>query len=91
VANGSSGTSSSGPVAVPLLDSRQPGRRAHIIDPTRWPLAVPSPLCVLHRLPPDHMKLLVWLFGLIVLASAPGCAKTDWIDWTLVTVDVTGV
>jgi hypothetical protein len=27
----------------------------------------------------------------IALASSPGCARTDWIDRTLVTADVTGV
>ena len=36
------------------------------------------------------MKLLVGLLGVVTLVVASGCAKTDWIDRTLVTVDVTG-
>jgi len=47
--------------------------------------------CASSRRPPDHMKLIVGLLVVAVVAVASGCAKTDWIDRTLVTVDVTGV
>jgi len=36
------------------------------------------------------MKLIVGLLGVATLALASGCVKQDWIDRTLVTVDVTG-
>jgi hypothetical protein len=36
------------------------------------------------------MKIIAGLFISAALAIASGCAKTDWIDRTLVTVDVTG-
>jgi len=36
------------------------------------------------------MKLIVGLLVVAVVAVASGCAKQDWIDRTLVTVDVTG-
>ena len=35
--------------------------------------------------------MLAWLLIAALLALAPGCARTDWIERTLVTVDVTGV
>ena len=60
------------------------------MNPIRWPPSCRL-LCVLHRLLPDHMKFIVGLFGLVVMVSASGCAKTDRIDRTLVTVDVSGV
>ena len=31
-----------------------------------------------------------WLVIGVALALASGCAQSDWIDWTLVTVNVTG-
>jgi len=37
------------------------------------------------------MKIIARLLFLAALASAVGCARTDWIDRTLVTEDVTGV
>jgi hypothetical protein len=37
------------------------------------------------------MKLIAGLLIAMALAIASGCARTDWIDRTLVTVDVTGV
>jgi hypothetical protein len=36
------------------------------------------------------MKIIAGLLIAAGMAFAPGCAKTDWIDRTLVTVDVTG-
>jgi len=36
------------------------------------------------------MKFIVGLLVVAVVAVAPGCAQQDWIDRTLVTVDVTG-
>jgi hypothetical protein len=36
------------------------------------------------------MKIITGLLIAAALAFASGCAKTDWIDRTLVTVDVTG-
>jgi hypothetical protein len=48
-----------------------------------------SSVCVLHRFP-DRMKLIVGMIMVATLAVNSGCAKTDWIDRTLVTVDVTG-
>jgi hypothetical protein len=36
------------------------------------------------------MKPLAWLLAAAVLAVASGCAHSDWIEATLVTVDVTG-
>jgi hypothetical protein len=36
------------------------------------------------------MKIIAGLLIAAALAFASGCAKTDWIDRTLVTVDVTG-
>jgi len=36
------------------------------------------------------MKLNVGLLVVVTLVLASGCAKQDWIDRTLVTVDVTG-
>jgi hypothetical protein len=36
------------------------------------------------------MKLIVGLLAAVTLVFGSGCAKTDWIDRTLVTVDVTG-
>jgi hypothetical protein len=50
--------------------------------------SVASPF-VLHSLP-NRMKLIVGLLGVVSLVIASGCAKTDWIDRTLVAVDVTG-
>ncbi len=37
------------------------------------------------------MKFTAQLLSAASLLSATGCAKTDWIDRTLVTVDVTGL
>jgi hypothetical protein len=42
-----------------------------------------------HR-PGDDMKAIVGLLVVVAVAVGPGCAKQDWIDRTLVTVDVTG-
>ena len=36
------------------------------------------------------MKAIVGLLAVVALVFGSGCAKTDWIDRTLVTVDVTG-
>jgi hypothetical protein len=36
------------------------------------------------------MKIIAGFLMAVALAFASGCAKTDWIDRTLVTVDVTG-
>jgi len=52
------------------------------MDPTRWPLARSFPR------PHAAMKRLIGL--LIATTLETGCAKPDWIDRTLVTVDVTG-
>ena len=51
------------------------------MDPTRWPLARS----------PATMKALIGLLIATILVVGYGCAKEDWIDRTLVTVDVTGV
>jgi len=53
------------------------------MDPTRWPLARSSPA-------PAAMKALIGLLTVATLLIGSGCAKQDWIDRTLVTVDVTG-
>ena len=37
------------------------------------------------------MKIIVGMLLVAMLPVGSGCAKTDWIDRTLVTVDVTGV
>ncbi len=37
------------------------------------------------------MTIIVGVLIAAALVLAPGCARTDWIDRTLVTVDVTGV
>ena len=37
------------------------------------------------------MKSPMWALVTVVLTLMTGCARTDWIDRTLVTVDVTGV
>jgi hypothetical protein len=37
------------------------------------------------------MRAIKWLVLMTALLLGSGCAKTDWIDRTLVTVDVTGV
>jgi hypothetical protein len=67
------------------------------MDPTRWPHA-PNALALIRQKSHDlrknpglrRMKLIAGLLSAAVLAVASGCAKTDWIDRTLVTVDVTG-
>ena len=38
-----------------------------------------------------RVKLRAGLLGVVTLLFGSGCTKTDWIDRTLVTVDVTGV
>jgi hypothetical protein len=38
----------------------------------------------------DEMRTIKWLLLMTALVLGSGCAKTDWIDRTLVTVDVTG-
>ena len=43
------------------------------------------------RQPGDAMKTIAGLLLATLLAVSAGCARTDWIDRTLVTVDVTGV
>jgi hypothetical protein len=49
-----------------------------------------NPLPQLHR-PGDEMRTIVRvLVATALVFSGSGCAKTDWIDRTLVTVDVTG-
>src|SRR5262249_10322225 len=61
------------------------------MNPIRLPPSSRRALCLLHRRLPDHMKLLIaGLLGVVTLVIGFGCAKTDWIDRTLVTVDVTG-
>jgi len=40
--------------------------------------------------PPTAMKTLIGLLVATTLVISSGCAKTDWIERTLVTVDVTG-
>jgi hypothetical protein len=67
-----------------LADSRQPGRRAQIIDPTQWPLALFSSARA------TVTKALIGLLIATTFVVGSGCAKQDWIDRTLVTVDVTG-
>jgi hypothetical protein len=52
------------------------------MDPTRWALA--------RSAAPASMKALIGLLTAAMLLIGSGCAKTDWIDRTLVTVDVTG-
>ena len=42
------------------------------------------------RRPGDDMKAIVGLLVVAALVFGSGCAKQDWIDRTLVTVDVTG-
>ena len=67
------------------------------MDPTRWPHA-PNALALARQGSDDlhevqgriRMKLIAGLLIAAALAFASGCAKTDWIDRTLVTVDVTG-
>jgi hypothetical protein len=67
------------------------------MDPTRWRHALNPRALVrqesddLHENPGRmRMKIIAGLLVAAALAFASGCAKTDWIDRTLVTVDVTG-
>jgi hypothetical protein len=60
------------------------------MNPIRWPPSCRFPVCVLHRPLPDHMRFIVGLLTMVTLAFGSACAKQDWIDRTLVTVDVTG-
>jgi hypothetical protein len=53
------------------------------MGPTRWPLARSSPAAA-------DMRALIGLLIATTLVIGSGCAKQDWIDRTLVTVDVTG-
>ena len=67
------------------------------MKPIRWPYVLSFRLRV-QQGPPDlhetaqlsRMNLTIRLLIATALLFAPGCAKTDWIDRTLVTVDVTG-
>ena len=66
------------------------------MDPTRWPHAPNARILArqesddLHE-EPERMRMKAIVGVLIAaLAFASGCVKTDWIDRTLVTVDVTG-
>ena len=69
---------------LPLLDSRQKtGRRA----PHGRDRMAARPLL---SLPHAAMKRLIGLLIATTLVIGSGCAKQDWIDRTLVTVDVTG-
>jgi len=38
----------------------------------------------------DKVRTATWMLTLAALAFGSGCAKTDWIGRTLVTLDVTG-
>jgi hypothetical protein len=60
------------------------------MNPIRWPPSCRFPVCVLHRSLPDHMRFIVGLLAVVTLAFGSGCVQKDWIDRTLVTVDVTG-
>jgi hypothetical protein len=69
------------------------------MDPTRWPYAPYSPALAQQeatdrssRWRPryGHMKTIVGMLIGATLAVGSGCARSDWIDRTLVTVDVTG-
>ena len=60
------------------------------MDPTRWPHAPNALALVLRESGRRRMKIIAGLLIAAALAVASGCAKTDWIDRTLVTVDVTG-
>ena len=53
------------------------------MDPTRWPLGRSSRSSTV-------MKAFIGLLIATTLVVGSGCAKQDWIDRTLVTVDVTG-
>jgi hypothetical protein len=69
------------------------------MDPTRWPYAPYSP-ALAQQEPTDRssrwrprygrMKTIVEMLISVALAFGSGCARTDWIDRTQVTVDVTG-
>ena len=37
------------------------------------------------------VKMIAWLAMSVIVLTAAGCARPDWIEQTLVTVDVTGV
>ena len=54
------------------------------MDPTRRSLA-----CSFPRAHAAMMRMIGLLIA-TTLVGGSGCAKTDWIDRTLVTVDVTG-
>jgi len=75
--------------ATGLLDSRQAEGRTWTVDSSRWSPALIS-VAPAHRRFIDRART----FGLaVVMASlllASGCTHSDWIDRTLVTVDVTG-
>jgi hypothetical protein len=67
------------------------------MDPTRWPLALSSRSAVQQHPSDVHqpyrrtrMSHSASLLIAATLIFAAGCAKQDWIDRTLVTVDVTG-
>ena len=59
------------------------------MNPTRWhpPGRLPNAFKAGLRL---GMKLILGLLLLAIYTVGGGCAKTDWIERTLVTVDVTG-
>ena len=66
------------------------------MDPTRWPLAPYARVLAQHK-SEQHVhqaaggwKLIAGMLTAATLIFTSGCAKTDWIDRTLVTVDVTG-
>jgi hypothetical protein len=68
------------------------------MDPTRWPFApvLPRPSAARPYGPSSgwlrhgRVKLVAGLLGVVTLLFGSACVKKDWIDRTLVTVDVTG-
>ena len=63
------------------------------MEPIRWPYVLSFRLLVRQDPPtqPSRMNLTIRLLIATALLLTSGCAKSDWIDRTLVTVDVTGV
>ena len=67
------------------------------MDTTRWPHA-PNARTLVRQKPDDlhekpgrrRVKIIAGFLMAAAVAFGSGCAKTDWIDRTLVTVDVTG-
>ena len=80
-----------------VADSRSTRKTSPHVDPTRWPPALfsrsavqqhPSDVHQPYRRPRMNHSARLLIAATLIFAA--GCAKQDWIDRTLITVDVTG-